>query len=149
MTSTTESTAARAGWVRRLRFSGFSAIMLGVIIVGVLIVAPNLKMYVEQRQQIAALEKLVAEDKTVVKDLTAERQRWNDKTYIETQARDRLYYVNPGEITFIVKNDLDPGRLGGSQPPISEEVQATSSDWSRGLLGSFLEAGLGENAPTP
>lgn len=139
-----DSAEGRAGWLRRLRFTGFSAVMIGVIVLGVLIIAPNLRTYVEQRQQIAALQAQVNEDRRDLSTLHAERQRWNDKTYIMTQARDRLYYVNPGEISYIVVNDLDPAVAGAEPAPVSEKVEARQSDWSRGLLGSFLSAGLAE-----
>ncbi|RLP73665.1 septum formation initiator family protein [Mycetocola tolaasinivorans] len=138
--------AARAGWMRRLRLSGFAAIMLGVIALGVLIIAPNLKIYVEQRQQIALYQKLVHDDRANVANLTAERERWNDKTYIETQARDRLYYVNPGENIYVVRNDLDPAVAGTEPDPVSDKVTTGDTDWSQNLLGSFLGAGLGKVA---
>lgn len=144
MTETASSN--QAGWMRRLRLSGFAAIMLGVIVLGVIIIAPNLKTYVEQRQQIAIYQKLVTDDKHTVKNLAAERERWNDKTYIETQARDRLYYVNPGETTYTVRNDLDPAVAGKEPDPVSDKVKTGDANWSENLLGSFLSAGLGKVA---
>ncbi len=35
-----------------------------------------------------------------------ERERWKDPAYITTQARERLYYVKPGEVVYLVDNDL-------------------------------------------
>ena len=41
--------------------------------------------------------------------LRDERERWNDETFIVTQARERLYYVMPGEVSYLVIDD----RRGG------------------------------------
>ena len=35
-------------------------------------------------------------------DMQAERDRWQDPVYIRSQARDRLYYVLPGEVSYLV-----------------------------------------------
>ena len=69
---------------------------------------PTLGTYVDQRQQIAALEASVAGQQEDVADLEAQRDRWTDPAYITTQARERLYYVKPGEVVYLVDNDLRP-----------------------------------------
>ena len=38
----------------------------------------------------------------------AQRDRWTDPAYITTQARERLYYVKPGEVVYLVDDDLPP-----------------------------------------
>lgn len=134
----------REGWLRRLRLSGFSAIMVVVLVLGVLVIAPNLKMFVEQQQQISALQAKVDAEKTEISDLTAERERWNDKTFITTQARNRLYYVNPGEVSYIVVNDLDPAAAGTEPDAVSDTLATSSTRWDQHLLASFLGAGLGK-----
>jgi cell division protein FtsB len=138
--------SAVGGWMRGLRFSGFSLIMMGLAVLAVVVLAPTAQAWVVQRQQIAALEQSVAAQRDKVDDLTAERERWNDKTFITTQARERLAYVMPGEVSFLVINDL-PALPGEEPAAVSDTVQATESDWMRSLLASAMSAGLAPVAP--
>jgi cell division protein FtsB len=135
-----------AAWLRDFRLSGFTLSMLLLVVAALVVLAPSLKTFVEQRQQIAALEQEVADAQAGVDDLHAEIDRWSDPAYIEAQARDRLYYVYPGDITFLVIGDdtdgLDEGGL-----PISDEIQTTQVDWVRALLSTVYEAGLTDAAP--
>jgi cell division protein FtsB len=91
--SRAQAETERGNWLRGIRFSGFTVLMLAVIVLGVVVLAPNLKAYIEQRQQIAALQQTVDDSADKIEQLTAERQRWNDSTYVTTQARDRLFYA--------------------------------------------------------
>ncbi|MER3394829.1 MAG: septum formation initiator family protein, partial [Microcella pacifica] len=57
------------------------------------------------------------------------------------QARGRLLYVYPGDISYLVIDDgLTPPSDDGQ--PISDEIQTTRVDWTRALLSSFVTAGL-------
>nr|WP_082510356.1 septum formation initiator family protein [Leifsonia sp. Leaf325] len=138
--------SAAGGWMRGLRFSGFSLIMMGLAVLAVIVLAPAAQSWVAQRQQIAALQQAVAAEKSEVESLTAERERWNDKTFITTQARERLAYVMPGEVSFLVINDL-PAAAAAEPAPVSTEVQATKSDWMQSLFASTMAAGLAPIAP--
>jgi cell division protein FtsB len=135
-----------AAWLRDFRLSGFALSMLLLVVAALVVLAPSLKTFVEQRQQIAALEESVALAQADVDDLESEIDRWSDPAYIEQQARDRLYYVYPGDITFLVIGDdqdgLDEGGL-----PISDEIQTTQVDWVRALLSTVYQAGLTEATP--
>ena len=134
-----------AAWLRNFRLSGFALSMLLLVVAALVVLAPSLKTFVEQRQQIAALEESVRLAQADVDDLNAEIDRWSDPAYIEAQARDRLYYVYPGDITFLVIGDDDLPAEGGL--PISDEIQTTQVDWVRALLSTVYEAGLTEAAP--
>src|SRR5690606_10768077 len=101
---------------------------------------------VEQRQQLAALEAEVRAQQEGVKDLTEEKARWDDPSYIEAQARERLNYVYPGEISFLVIDDGETVTTDDGQP-ISDELQTTKVDWMRMLMTSFLTAGLTDKLP--
>ena len=135
-----------AAWLRDFRLSGFTLSMLLLVVAALVVLAPSLKTFVEQRQQIAALEQQVADAQTEVDDLNAEIDRWSDPAYIEAQSRDRLYYVYPGDITFLVIGDDDDGLDEGGLP-ISDEIQTTQVDWVRALLSTVYEAGLTDATP--
>ncbi|GAB3616502.1 hypothetical protein GCM10027416_10590 [Okibacterium endophyticum] len=117
------------------------------MVIGVIVIAPTLKTFVEQRQQIASLQAAVDADASEIENLEDERERWNDSTFVMTQARDRLYYVNPGEISFIVINDIDPALLGDYREPVSDELTTTTVSWGETMLASIMSAGLAETVP--
>lgn len=131
-------------WLRGIRFSGFSLLMMGVVVLGVIVVGPNLKAYIDQRQEIAALQQSVDENSAEIADVRDERERWNDSTYVMTQARDRLYYVNPGEISFIVINDVDAGLFGSDEPQVKDSLTETKVDWAQAMLNSLVSAGYAD-----
>jgi cell division protein FtsB len=138
----TESEASN--WLRGIRFSGFSLVMMGVVVLGVIVIAPNLKGYIDQRQQIAALQESVDQSAAEIAEIRDERERWNDSTYVMTQARDRLYYVNPGEISFIVINDVDAGVFGEDEAPVSDSLVETKINWAESMLSSLVNAGYAD-----
>ena len=77
--------------------------------------------------------------------LNGQRARWDDPAYVRAQARDRLYYVMPGEISYLVINDV---KLDSTKSVrATTELTDTNNDWVAGLLGSFLVAGLGTQTP--
>ena len=136
-------------WLRGIRFSGFSLLMMGVVVLGVIVLAPNLKAYIDQRQQIATLQQSVDESAAEIADVRDERERWNDSTYVMTQARDRLYYVNPGEISFIVINDVDAGQFGTDEAPVTDSLTETKVDWAQSMLSSLVSAGYADVVSEP
>ena len=138
--------SARAGWLRSIRLSGFTIATLTVLVLTVVVLAPSLRIFVQQQQQIAQLRADVAAQKAGVKNLGDERARWDDPSYIEAQARERLNYVYPGEYSYLVIDDGQTVTTDDGQP-ISDTVQATQVDWVRMLLSSVLTAGLTEDKP--
>ncbi|CAN5416268.1 hypothetical protein BH09ACT4_BH09ACT4_25820 [soil metagenome] len=135
-----------AAWLRNFRLSGFALSMLGLIVAALLVLAAPLKTLVEQRQQIAQLEASVADAQAAVNDLNARVARWSDPAYVRAQARERLYYILPGDISYLVVGAVE-GAAGDGQLPISDEIQTTHTDWIGGLLGSIYTAGLTDATP--
>jgi cell division protein FtsB len=134
---------AVGGWLRGIRFSGFSFVMMGILVLAVVVLAPSLRTYAEQRQEINQLRHTVQSAQENVEQLKAERERWNDRTYITTQARDRLSYVLPGDISFLVINDLPlPAAGETTTAPVSKHIQDTTVDWMKSLFASVMTAGL-------
>ena len=141
-------------WLSGIRFSGFSIIMMGVLVLAVVVLAPSIAEYADQRQQIAELKADVARQEAAVADLVEERERWNDETFIVTQARERLYYVRPGEVSYLVIDDRAPTGSGSADRAVSAEVTERRGDWMQTLLRSMMTAGLApaagsDPAPAP
>ena len=119
-----------------------------------LTLAPSVQIWYEQRQEIADYKALVDQAKVELEDMEAERLRWDDEVYIRAQARDRLYFVMPGEVSFLVMDadGIDVSDTSGTvgamlaekrkRSGFSAEVLASKDNWVDSLLESALRAGL-------
>lgn len=136
-------------WVGGIRFSAFTGIMLGLVVLAVFTLVPTVGTYIDQRQQIAALENSVQLSTSEVAALQAERDRWADPAYVTSQARSRLYYKKPGEVVYLVDNDLPATAIPQEQAAISDEVEETRNDWMAQLVRSVTGAGLAETVTGP
>mgnify|MGYP003466637146 FL=1 len=132
------------GWLGGIRLSGFMLIMMGLVVLAALVLMPTLGTYLDQRQRITALEHAIATDQDTIDGLIAERERWSDPAYITTQARERLYYVQPGEVVYLVDNDLDAALQPVERAPVSEKVTTPRADWMSQLLRSVTSSGVAE-----
>ncbi len=137
------------GWLGGIRLSGFMVIMLGLVVLAAFVLVPTLGTYIDQRQQIAALEHSVTVTQDQVDELERERDRWSDPAYITTQARERLYYVKPGEVVYLVDNDLPAAAQPQEESAVSDTLQRTKVDWMSQLVRSVALAGTATTAKTP
>lgn len=135
-----------AAWLRNFRMSGFTLSMLGLVVAALLVLAAPLKTLVEQRQQIAQLEQSLQDAQDSVDDLEGQVARWSDPAYIQAQARERLYYILPGDVSYLIVGDGGT-TTGADELPISDEIQTTQTDWIGGLLSSVYTAGLTDATP--
>ncbi|WP_426320359.1 FtsB family cell division protein [Microbacterium sp. E-13] len=131
-------------WLGGIRLSGFMVIMMGLVVLAAFVLVPTIGTYVEQRQKVAALEAAVQLSRDQVAELESQRERWEDPAYITTQARERLYYVKPGEVVYLVDDDLPPELEPQEQQPVSDELEAAHSDWMSKIVRSVTEAGLAQ-----
>jgi cell division protein FtsB len=128
-------------WLRNIRMSGFTFMMLGLVILAVIVLAPSLRLVIEQQQQLAELTTAVQDKRDSVDGLEGDVDRWSDPAYIEAQARDRLVYVFPGDLTYLV---IDNGAAATTADgaPISTSIQTTQVDWMQTVVSSIFTAGL-------
>jgi len=126
--------------------------VLALVVTAVAVLSPSLQVLAEQRQQIAQLrDELQSTDEEVVR-LEDQLERWSDRAFVETQARSRLMFVYPGDITYLVLDDL-PDDADEPFEEVSEDIQVSSGDWRQALLASYLvaattDASIGED-PQP
>ena len=113
---------------------------------GAWVLVPTVGTYLDQRQKIVALEAAVQIGQAEIDALVLERERWQDPAYITAQARQRLYYVRPGEVVYLVDNNLDDAEMPAEQAPVSDQLSRTRADWGGQLLRSLTEAGLARTA---
>jgi cell division protein FtsB len=136
---TPRSRASAAQVLLNLQASGFVVTFLVLIVAGVVILSPTLRVLAEQQQEIAGLEAALAESEQQVVALEEQRERWKDPAYVETQARERLLFVYPGDITYLVIDDGE-GIEDDEGIEISTEIVGASTDWRESLLASYLVA---------
>ncbi len=133
-------------WAAGIRLSAFWVIMLSLVVLGAWVLVPTLGTFIDQRQKIAALEASVQVSEDQIAELEQERERWDDPAYITTQARERLYYVKPGEVVFLIDNDLDATDLPREQEPVSDTLEEKPADWMPQLLRTLVSSGLSDTA---
>lgn len=129
-----------------LQSSGFIVTILALLVAGVVILSPSLRILAEQQQEIVQLRADLEKTQQEVFDLEEQRDRWKDPSYVETQARERLMFVYPGDITYLVIDDLDEGD-DDSETVISQNIVAAETDWREALLASYLVAATTSRAP--
>jgi cell division protein FtsB len=132
--------SAPGHWLRSIQLSGFTFVMLAILVLTIVVLAPSLRTVVEQQNQLAELRASVEEHKDAVNDLEGDIARWDDPAYIEAQARDRIDYVFPGDYTYLVIGE-EATATTTDGAPISDDIQTTEVDWARSLLASIVTAG--------
>ena len=114
--------------------SGRTAALVLVLAVLVTMLALPVRSWFLQQAQIADAQASLAATEQRIAALEAERQRWQDDTYVGEQARLRLNYVLPGEVGIVV---LQPDEA----PPVAERPET----WYEGLWQTVDSAsGRGE-----
>ncbi|WP_445444296.1 FtsB family cell division protein [Clavibacter sp. km3a] len=145
-----EDDAPAGNWLRSMRFSGFSAMVLVLLVLTVVVLAPGLRIYLEQRQQLSSLQSAVDAQKGTIAQLQDQRARYDDPAFLKAQVRDRLFYVMPGETSYLVRGLPDTrgdATATADGAPISDDLQETKRDWVQSLLGSALTSALSDTPP--
>jgi cell division protein FtsB len=138
--------------LKTLRLNSTWVSVILIVVGGAFIVSPDVEAFLNQRREISEMEQSIQLAKEQVSQMEAERDRWQDPVYIRSQARDRLYYVLPGEVSYLVMDaeGMDfsdtSGTLGAlfadrrSADEISAEISAANDNWVDSILESFLRA---------
>ena len=141
-------------WFQNLHVSGSIALFLVVITLGLVSLAPDIQLLLRQQAEIAEVEQSIQDSEQALAEMQDERDRWQDASYIRSQARERLYYVLPGEVSYLVMSsegiDFDStsgtvGQLLSEQRDsdvISQGVIAAEKDWVQSSLESILRSAL-------
>jgi cell division protein FtsB len=137
---------AVASLLSSLQSSGFIVTILALLVAGVVILAPSLRILAEQQQEIAQLRAELEQTQQEVFGLEEQRERWKDPSFVETQARERLMFVYPGDITYLVIDDLEDDG-DDADTVISPTIVAAETDWREALLASYLVAATTSRAP--
>jgi cell division protein FtsB len=103
--------AAAAGATKRTvatrpkAFTGRATVLIIVLVALALAYTYPVRVYLAQESQIAQMQAHQATQLDTIKGLTEEVDKWKDEEYVRIQARDRLFYVRPGEVPLLVLRD--------------------------------------------
>jgi cell division protein FtsB len=136
---------------RRTTLTGRAAVLALVVCALVVMLADPIRQYIAQRSQIAGQRSANAALQREVDSLIAQQRLWSDPNYVRQQARERLYYVMPGETPFVVVGGQGPARLAPGGPRAAAGVTSGSA-WYGRLWSSVQQAGssaqpAGSSAP--
>lgn len=97
-----------------------------VLAVAALGVAEPVRTLVAQRAEIGRLEAENDARAQSIADLEARQRRLQDPDYVARLARERLHFVMPGEVGFVV---LEPGEEDEAGVPLTVEQSAGRGPW--------------------
>lgn len=109
----------------------------------VIVITPTLSNYLEQQQQLRELNVSVENAEARIRALETEALLWNDDDYVAAQARERLGYVRPGEVLYVV-NDPDAGTAEDERRAMEIELEynrRASTPWFTTMWDSVSIAG--------
>jgi cell division protein FtsB len=109
------------------------ALVLGVL---ALSYAYPLRAWYDQHTRRSALEQEASDLRASVQDLETELRLWDDPAFVQAQARERLNFVLPGEVGYVVVDES-----GTTEPVTTAEGIPVTADgpWYSRLWAS-LEA---------
>ena len=112
-------------------FTGRASVLAVVLIVLALAYTYPVRVYLAQESQIARMQAAQAAQRAVIAEKQEEVAKWQDPRYVEIQARERLFYVLPGEVPLLVLNDpVGAARDAGEKPPVAAPGRWYDTLWS-------------------
>ena len=102
MTSRRPATSENEVVGRRTFLSARGLFLFGLISLLVISTAIPFKNYLDQRSRINTLQSTQDANAVRIKELQSQVERWKDPAYVKAQARNRLHYVMPNEVGYIV-----------------------------------------------
>lgn len=104
------------------RFTGRATVLFAVLIALALAYTYPVRVYLDQQANIERMEAAQAVQEREIAKLAERAAKWQDKAFIETQARERFFMGRPGEKMMVVLHDpegaaRDAGKSAGSAAP--------------------------------
>jgi cell division protein FtsB len=116
--------------------TGRATVLLVVFVALALAYTYPLRNYLDQESQIAQLEAEQSAQKAAIEAKSQELQKWQDPAYLRAQAREKLFYVRPGEIPLLVLNNPD----GAAKDSAKKPAAAAPDRWYETLWSSVEAA---------
>lgn len=97
-------------------FTGRATVLIVVLVALALAYTYPVRVYLAQESQIAKMQAAQAAQRAMIADKAEEVAKWQDPEYVRIQARDRLFYVLPGEVPLLIMNDPEGAARDAGQP---------------------------------
>lgn len=120
-----------------------SLVLLGITVIALVALVPTINAYVTQQQQLSRMQSQVALEEERVSDLEAEVARWEDPTFVASQARERLLFAMPGETQYRLTDS------SGNEVPMTEAQQAEARTSQPSWFGSLWESLVASSQASP
>ncbi|HMC03146.1 MAG TPA: septum formation initiator family protein [Cellulomonadaceae bacterium] len=120
-----------------------------LVVVGLLVISyvGTMRIYLDQQSDMATARTQIAERQATIAQLQDELSRWNDPSYIKTQARERLGWVMPGEVGYRVIG-TDGKVVSGEVGSIKGNNDPASQAWYERIWSSVQTADQPVVVPT-
>lgn len=110
-----------------------------------LFITPTLRGYLDQRAQISDVREQIAQDQAEIAELEGELEDWRDPDFVERQARERLHFVMPGEMSYTVIDDTAEQVMTEQLPGIATDAAQDDLPW----YGEVWESVKATGEPAP
>ncbi len=121
--------------------TGRSLLVIAVVLLAAVLVAPTLRVFLNQELEMNAVRADIAEQERQRDEREERIRRWDDPEYVKQQARERLELVRPGETLYTVTGvdelpEQYPETSSVDENPVNERLP-----WAEGLWDSVVRAG--------
>lgn len=111
---------------RRYIPNGRAVAFLIAVAVALVTVAEPMQTLVAQRSELNSMKEDIARYTLGIKELEQRQARLQDPAYVTRLARERLHFVMPGEVGYVV---LEPGEEQAAGVPLDAQAQAALGPW--------------------
>jgi cell division protein FtsB len=115
-----------------------------VIVVAVVVLLEPVQIWVQQQVRIGELRAAVTNSKVAVASMQEELKRWGDRAYVEAQARQRLLFVYPGDVAYLIVNDIVVDESVALDAAAA--VRTTNINWVDALVASYIAAAVDQES---
>lgn len=131
------SGAFEADGARRSFVSSRTAILLGIAVIAVILLALPLREYLAQRGEINSASQKMAEQQAKVDGLQKQVDDWQSEEFVRGQARERLHFMLPGEVGYKI---IDSGASENKLAERAPQSEGPSGPWYDRLWNSMRAA---------
>ena len=118
-------------------FSGRMLALAVVMIAITIMLAPTVRIFLEKRAEISALEAEIASKEAEQAELNKQLSRWQDPNYVKQQARDRINMVMPGETGYWVFGGEEAAGTPGGRTGSGSSANPANLPWVDALWESI------------
>lgn len=142
-----QRSSGRVSTKGHLQVSWMFLTLVGLVLIGAFTLSPTVSLLLAQRAEIAEVRSDIDETNASIAELQREVGSWSDPSYVRAQARERLFYVMPGEQAFTVIDDRDGPVEVDDTTVAATELVSQDVDWATVGLRSVIMAGVTELTP--